>query len=435
MSGPSGSSGTGTGSKANVYTPVGQGTADFNFQQLIQPMIDSGIAGSTNIGNPAATNYPTAQAYVNQFLTGSPYTADAMAGAQNAGNYGTGTLAPMGEANAGALSGAGNTALNYGQDPTYGSAISMLQNNPFYAGAQTGANTAAQQGQQGGAAMQGAANQIMGAGFDPQSALFNRTQQQTMDAAQAANAASGIGSTPYGASVAANALGNFGINWQNQQLGRETQAAGAASPLYQAAPQLTASSAAAPNAAYTNQIGQVLQALNSRNQAANAGAAAGGSALTGAQNLGGTAAQQGATLAGLPYSTGVNFANNALSGLGSETNLGNNAYWLPQQSINDLESYLGLGQSASSLSGSLGQLGVNQLASGIGGGLAGANALVGNNGLLTGAGGLGSLLGTAGTGVADSAPLAAGAAGEIGADFGGGGLGSGLLGALPFAGS
>lgn len=58
---------------------------------------------------------------------------------------------------------------------------------------------------------------------DPQSALFNRLQGQVTDQTRAANAAAGVGTTPYGASVEANALSNFDINWQNNELQRMLQ--------------------------------------------------------------------------------------------------------------------------------------------------------------------------------------------------------------------
>ena len=102
---------------------------------------------------------------------------------------------------------------------------------------------------------------------------------------------------------------------------------------------------------------------------------------------------QSANLAGLPYNTQSTQANNALSVLGNYTNLGNQQYTIPQQTANDLQSYLQLGQAASGLSGQLGALGQSELGSslaGIGGALGtGSNLLFGNQGL-SGALGLGS---------------------------------------------
>jgi hypothetical protein len=99
-------------------------------------------------------------------------------------------------------------------------------------------------------------------------------------------------------------------------------------------------------------------------------------------------------------------------------NLGQAQFQIPQQAVQDLESYLGLGQSASTISGNLGQLGQNQLGSslaGIGSALgAGNTALFGSQGIggangLLGAGGLLSGLG----GAASAAPLVPGVGGAF----------------------
>jgi hypothetical protein len=81
--------------------------------------------------------------------------------------------------------------------------------------------------------------------------------------------------------------------------------------------------------------------------------------------------------------------------LQGQANLGGQSFALPQQMINDLQSYLQLGQSAQQQGLAGGQAGFNQLAGGIGGGIAGANALFNpNTGLFAGAGsGISSLFG------------------------------------------
>lgn len=58
------------------------------------------------------------------------------------------------------------------------------------------------------------------AGADPQNELYNRTQNQVEQQTRAAQAARGIQTTPYGASVEAGNMSNFNIDWQNQQLQR-----------------------------------------------------------------------------------------------------------------------------------------------------------------------------------------------------------------------
>ena len=69
--------------------------------------------------------------------------------------------------------------------------------------------------------------QIGQMGFDPQNALYSRTLQQVQDQQRAGQAARGISMSPYGAGLEGDATRNFNIDWQNQQLKRATDAAGA----------------------------------------------------------------------------------------------------------------------------------------------------------------------------------------------------------------
>jgi hypothetical protein len=97
----------------------------------------------------------------------------------------------------------------------------QLQQGANAAGAQYGAL-----GQQLGAASGqefGAGNQLYQSAFDPQNALYNRSVQQLQDQTGATNSMYGLGSSAAGAGVANQALGNFNIDWQNQQLQRQLQ--------------------------------------------------------------------------------------------------------------------------------------------------------------------------------------------------------------------
>lgn len=192
--GPQGSSGSGTGSTANVYTPTAQPQADAAYQQIINtllPAAQGGLAGQGQFTGgvlPSEWNYSTADALVRQLMTNSPYQAGALTGAQNASRMGM-EAAPL---------------------------------------------------------LQGAGQQIMQTGFDPQNRLYQQMQQQALDRAGVANAMAGLGGTPYGASGTANALNNFDLNWQNNLLNRQMSAGAAGGNLLQAAPQLEAASAALP---------------------------------------------------------------------------------------------------------------------------------------------------------------------------------------------
>jgi hypothetical protein len=66
-----------------------------------------------------------------------------------------------------------------------------------------------------------AGQQVYNTAFDPQNALYNRTVQQLQDQTGATNSMYGLGSSAAGAGVANQALGNFNIDWQNQQLQRQ----------------------------------------------------------------------------------------------------------------------------------------------------------------------------------------------------------------------
>ena len=101
----------------------------------------------------------------------------------------------------------------------------------------------------------GTVPQLLSSGFDPQSALYNQLSTQSRDAANVANAGAGIGGTPYGASVAANAQNNFNLNWQAQQLARQQQATQAAGGALGAA-----------GAGMTN-VGNIGTGLGARNRA------------------------------------------------------------------------------------------------------------------------------------------------------------------------
>jgi hypothetical protein len=337
-------------------------------------------------------------------------------------------------------------------------------------------------------------NQILGTAFDPQGALYNQLQNQVAQQSNAAAASAGLGGSAYGASTVGNNLGNFNINWQNQQLARQAQGLGAAEPAFTTAAALPggaatsigqglaglSAGAAAPyqlGGALDQEIGQILQGSSLLpgnvasqygqlgTQAAQLGAGAAQlpfqpltSTMAGAAGLGSLTGQggqllaQGSQLAGLPYGAQTSGTSNALQALGNLINIGNQQYTIPQQVQNDLQSYLGLGQAASGLSGQLGALGLNeqaQSAAGLGSALGlGSNLLFGNQGLsgalglgsgglLGGLGGssLGALAGTTAGNVAldtaavDTGAIDSGLAGGAGAAAGGGGFG-GLFGGI-----
>lgn len=73
--------------------------------------------------------------------------------------------------------------------------------------------------------------QLFQQGFDPQNALYGRTAHDTGEQIDAGLSKRGLDMSPYGAGVYNKGMSDFNIDWQNNQLGRATQAAGAAGGL------------------------------------------------------------------------------------------------------------------------------------------------------------------------------------------------------------
>jgi len=74
--------------------------------------------------------------------------------------------------------------------------------------------------------------QIYNTAFDPQQALYNRTSQQLTDQTRAALAARGLDMSGVGAGIEGHTMGDFNLNWQNAQLGRQIAGGNAAGSLY-----------------------------------------------------------------------------------------------------------------------------------------------------------------------------------------------------------
>lgn len=202
----------------------------------------------------------------------------------------------------------------------YQTQVGNLLNNPYGNEAQLTSNTVAQLGagiaNQGlfqggqlnnlGVGVEPYASQILQTGFDPQNALYNRTQQQLTDQTNAQNAMSGLSGSPYGAGVANQANSNFNIDWQNQQLQRQATA------------------------------------LQGYSGAVNTA----GQAFSGSQGLESQALNTLQTTGQLPYQTYLGQGQNNLAALNSAA-AGYTAAQQPTENlINNYNSYLGLGQSA-----------------------------------------------------------------------------------------
>src|SRR5262252_552101 len=164
-----------------------------------------GLAGL--LGGAPASNVPVPASFTMPNMGGA--ASGAYGGIQNLpGAQTSGQFLPW------AVSGTSG-ALN---NPWIGPASNMGINNAFNTYGL--GNVAAGYGE----ALLPYAQSVIGTGFDPQGALYARTLQQIQDQSRAANEAAGVGTTPYGAGLENQAVGNFNINWQNAQLQRQLDA-------------------------------------------------------------------------------------------------------------------------------------------------------------------------------------------------------------------
>lgn len=223
------------------------------------------------------------------------------------------------------IGGLSNTyaGLGWGVMPQAYNTSQNLYNNPYAQAGITGAQNAATLGVPAaysgfneGQGLIGAGNSlvpyagsIMNTGFDPQGALYNRTLQQVQDQANVNNAMAGVGTSPYGAGLTNQATTNFNIDWQNQQLQRQAQAAQAAGGLINTGAGVAGQGVGMMNAA----PGQLVQS------------------------------------AMLPYATYSDIGQGQNSALSSLLSLGGQGAGLAQTPIQDYLSYLGVGNQSNSV--------------------------------------------------------------------------------------
>jgi len=164
--------------------------------------------------------------YANLFgqAQNNPFAANYISGAQNIGQ---------------GMQSAGSNLQNLTQNYLGGvqGQVGNLLANPYQQLAQSGANQAGGMLQNTGASTYGqgqqfsnaaagglpAAGDVLNTAFDPQQQLYNRSLQQTQDQIGTLLARTGLTDSGAGGKIAADALNNFNIDWQNNQLGRQTQ--------------------------------------------------------------------------------------------------------------------------------------------------------------------------------------------------------------------
>ncbi|QTD88875.1 hypothetical protein [Burkholderia anthina] len=162
---------SGGGSAPPYYVPSGLGTADQSWQWLMQNGLNAYQGNNTT---------PLAQQSLGQGLAANSLYGNGYQGAANAAGSQYAGLASLLQGNANQNFATQNSLLNAGQN-------------------------------------------IYNMGLDPQNALYNRTAQQVTDQSNAVNSMYGLGSSGAGAGVTNQALSNFNIDWQNNQLSRAMQ--------------------------------------------------------------------------------------------------------------------------------------------------------------------------------------------------------------------
>lgn len=164
--------------------------------------------------------------------------------------------------------------------------------------------------------LRGSGDQVYQMALDPENALRDRTQGRIVDASRASTSARGIGMGAEAAGLEDQAVSNFNIDWNDRALGRATEG-------------------------LRGQVG--------------AYDAAGRSSLGGAQELGASAQMfQGA--GALPFELANLFSGSMQNGV-----------YNPQRDLlGNIQSYLGLGQSATSQAFGQNQTNLNNVTSGLG---------------------------------------------------------------------
>lgn len=187
-------------------------TGGTGYEQIRNPYYDPRSPGQNS------------QRYIYRY-TGAPATSG-----------GSTAQTPAGLPNSGSMGAGGMAAAPAGGGSVPGGVVGTEQ-NPFYATLQGASNVAgAASGTQGmaniGSAdmLRGGASAVMNTAFDPQNELRAREEQRLTDRIRVGQAARGITMSPYGADLESQAMGNFALDWQDRQLGRQTAGLGAASP-------------------------------------------------------------------------------------------------------------------------------------------------------------------------------------------------------------
>lgn len=333
----------------------------------------AGIGNLGSYGNVAQGTMPFGQSTFSN-LYNNPFAQQYQSGAGTAGALGT-NAALTGYGLGGALENSGFGLMGQGgnlfgqgnQLFGQGSNLFGQGNQLFGQGSQLFG--AGQQFMGQAAPMFAGGNAVLNTAFDPQNDLYNRTLQKVQDQTNVGLSQSGVGTTPYGAGIMADASKNFNIDWANQQLGRQVSGLGAAGSAYGQGANVfnTGVGAIGQGSSLFGQGGNLYgQGGSLFNQGGGLYNTAGGLMGQGSNMIGQGATLQGAAPgqflqgAGMPYNTYQGIGQNQFGALGGLQGLLQGGQNINQVPIQDYLSYLGIGNSANANNLQQGQLALQQ---------------------------------------------------------------------------
>lgn len=360
--GGGGNGGSSGGNAPPVYIPADQAGADANFLAN-KDQYQSTLQGQYNTTNPA--NSALLQGQLNNPYAASTqdfsnYAAAQYQNASNMENAGTGRAwANTGDQYNNAIRSdqmiqGGLGKVQQSTTDLYNMAGQSNQNYQSLMNYQQGQLPNIQNSQNN---LYNSGNQVLNTAFDPQNALYNQQQQLNTDQSRASEYARGVQSSPYGAALENQSNQNFNLNWQNQQLARQTQGLSAAQGAYGSAQGMgnsytgtQAGLQAGQNEQYaglTNAAqNQWTNYINAGNQSAAMTTQTIGAANQNAMNLANQGAQSAYNAGQVPYQTNQQMYGNQNQAL--QNYQGNNTAYM--QGLNQLQSndlgYMNGGQSA-----------------------------------------------------------------------------------------
>ncbi len=200
-----------------AFNPVaGQWQPSTQAPAPVESRTTPGATPGTTVYNPGVITNPATGLPIN-----SPVTMGTGAGA-------TPGMPSIGGAPGAVAAGANALAGGAGAGGGAGSILGAL---PNIIGAGSGLNTMFNRSDAVDPAMVGAlwkaGQNTYNTSLDPQGDLYRRTQQQLAEQVRASQSVRGTAMSPFAAGIENKAMSDFNIDWQNQQLQRQTQGAGA----------------------------------------------------------------------------------------------------------------------------------------------------------------------------------------------------------------